>query len=787
MKKINFSSDWKILKENIILPHDAMLGAERHPDAASKAGGAYFEGGIYHYKKIFEVPENWRTKNVAIYFEGIYRNSKVLLNGIEVGGCRYGYTDFSVPLNENLVYGKKNILEVIADNSQTPNSRWYTGGGIYRPVWLLLGEEAHIKWQGVKITTKAIAPAVVEVKTEHTGEKVLVEILKDEQVIATAEGDICNITVPNARLWSDKEPNLYQCRVSLYNKGELVETVQEAFGIRQITYSNQGLFINGERTFLKGGCVHHDNGILGACSFAKSEWRRVKRLKDAGFNAIRSAHNPCSIEMLKACDYYGMYVMDELWDMWYKPKNKNDYGNDFMECYLYDIDAMVAKDYNHPSVIMYSIGNEVVEPAREKGLEVAKKIVERIKALDETRPTTGGFNLAMMQGEAMGKLDAFTGENGEEPEKVDTTRVQDAEVSNGSQKFNNMMNGVAGKMMNLGSRLSMVDKTTSPVLAVVDIAGYNYGSGRYTMEKKAHPERVVVGSETFPGDIAKNWRLVEKLPYLIGDFMWTAWDYLGEAGIGAWSYYKENSIGAEKPYPWLLADAGAFDILGNPNGEAFLASAVWDALENPMIAVRPVNRAGEVPKTSMWRSTNSIPSWSWKGCVGKEAVVEVYYKAHSIVLELNGKRIGKKRIKNCMAKFKTKYAEGTLTAIAYDKTGKELGRNLLSTAQNESLKIVAEETHVKVGDIVYVNIAIADAQGNVESNADRRVECTVVGGRLLGFGSANPRTEESFLTGSYSTYYGHAQAIILAEHVGTVSVTVKDEFGSAATEILVEE
>lgn len=349
-----------------------------------------------------------------------------------------------------------------------------------------------------------------------------------------------------------------------------------------------------------------------------------------------------------------------------------------------------------------------------------------------------------------------------------------------------MINTAFGKMMNVGTRLPMVDRTTTPVLALLDICGYNYGSGRYKLEKTQHPERVVVGSETFPGDIAKNWRMVKRLPYLVGDFMWTGWDYLGEAGIGAWNYRSEVGIGSEKPYPWLLGGSGAIDILGNPGGEMFFAAAVWDKLERPAISVRPVNHSDETPKTSMWRCTDSVPSWSWAGCEGKKAKVEVYFNAPVVELRLDGKMIGRKLTRNCCAKFTLPYQQGKLTAIAMDVHKKELCRSSLETARNYRLTVYAEESSIKAGDVVYVNVAIADEKGNVESNADRRVNISVEGGKLLGFGSANPRTEESYLSGSFTTFQGRAQAVILARQSGVITVTAADGTETASATVVVE-
>ena len=312
-------------------------------------------------------PEHWRDKTVLVEFEGVYKNCTVSLNGNPIGAHKYGYTTFTVVL-DGLRYGNENTLTVVADNSKLPNSRWYTGSGIYRPVWLYVGKSDGIAYRGVKITTLSVDPAVVRVETKTTSSPT-VEVVEGDTVIASGTGTVCELTIPGANLWSEKTPYLYTCRVKA---GE--DTVEEKFGIRQITWSKDGLFINGIETKLRGGCVHHDNGVVGAATYDESEWRRVRIMKEAGFNAIRSSHNPASRAMLEACDYYGVYMMDETFDMWYNRKTQFDYGNDFAECWREDVAEMVERDYNHPCVILYSIGNEVAEPFEKKGIETGKAL-----------------------------------------------------------------------------------------------------------------------------------------------------------------------------------------------------------------------------------------------------------------------------------------------------------------------------------------------------------------------------------------------------------------------------
>lgn len=774
MKSTAFNDNWKFRRleegqsgegktaQTVILPHDAMIHEQRRPDAEGGSAHGFFPGGVYLYEKTFTAPEEWRNQTVLFEFEGVYRNAEVSINGKAAGGRPYGYIPFTVCADGLLRYGEENTISVKADNSRLPNSRWYSGSGIYRPVNLIVGSKTHIAWQGVRISTLSCSPARIRVETEANGGSVTVEILDGNKRIASAQGASVELEIPDARLWSEETPALYTCRVTLTENGRIVDEATELFGIRKVEWGPKGLFINGRETLLRGGCIHHDNGILGAATFEKSEERRVRMLKEAGFNAIRSAHNPASRALLEACDRYGMYLMDETWDMWYSHKSRFDYASDFMENWKEDIRAMVERDYNHPSVILYSIGNEVSEPAQEKGVRLAGEMAAYLHSLDKNRAVTGGINLMIISRSAKGN-GVYKEEGGRDDEGKQKS------MGGMSSTMFNMITSMVGPGMNKGANGKKADAVTSPVLDVLDIAGYNYASGRYPLEGKAHPDRVVFGSETFPQDIYKNWQMVKRYPYLVGDFMWTAWDYLGEAGIGAWAYTADGKA-FDKPYPWMLADVGALDILGNPNGELFLAQAAWGLLKKPAIAVRPVSHPGVRPAKSVWRGTNAIPSWSWQGCEGNKAVVEVYADAAYengayAEISLNGKKLGRKKIKSCKAVFSIRYAPGTLTAVVYDASGRERGRSELHSATGQTqIRVIPEEKAVKAGEIVYVPVAVTGENGVTESNGDRCLHVSVEGGELLAFGSANPRTEERYDSGSFTTYYGQALAVIRAGH-----------------------
>ena len=752
MKKLCFNTGWTCNGAAVTLPHDAMIHERRKADNPSGSAQAYFPGGKYVYEKTFEKPD---AEHVLLQFEGVYQNAKVTINGKEAGGTEYGYLPFFVCADSLLVDGE-NTIRVECENVNQPDSRWYTGAGIYRPVWMWTGPKGGIEPEQIRVHTVSIDPATIHV---HTGnENAKIEILDGETVVATGNGCETDIAVPNAKLWSEDSPNLYTCKVTV--EGDEAVTT---FGIRVVTWDNKGFYINGKRTLLRGGCVHHDNGIVGAATYDEAEWRRVRILKDAGFNAIRSAHNPTSRAMLEACDYYGVYMMDESWDMWFHHKSKFDYATHWRKNYLSDLAAMVSRDYNHPSVVMYSIGNEVSEPAKDEGVEKTKEMVAFLKQADGTRPITGGFNLMIIANAKKGK-----GVYNEEGGRDDSA---DKKMQGMNSTMFNMITNLVGTGMNKSANGKAADEATAPCLDALDMAGYNYASGRYPMEGKCHPDRLIYGSETFPQDIAKNWAMVKQYPYLIGDFMWTAWDYIGEVGLGAWAYTKDGT-GFNKPYPWLLADTGAFDIVGTPNGEMFLAQAAWGLLQKPAIGVQPVNHPGMNPAKMAWRGTNAMASWAWQGCEGNKAVVEVFTDAAVIELLINGKSLGKKKVKECKATFKTKYQSGKIEAVAYDATGREVSRSFLESATGKtSICAVPEVEAARCGEVVYVNVAIVGENGVVESNADRKLTVTVEGGELLAFGSANPRTEERFDEGTYATYYGTALAAVRVNENTTVTVT----------------
>lgn len=757
-----FWSDSQTTHQVIDLPHDAMQTETRRADAPEGRHNGFYPGNVYHYEKRLSADRALLSKHVTLNFDGVYRNSRVYVNGQEAGGARYGYIPFSVTLDGLLQEGE-NVLRVDVDNSELPNSRWYSGAGIFRPVTLTVQEQDYI--ERVSVSTLSISPAKVLVQTSHRGGEVSVAIYDpDNNKVAESSGDSAEMEVPAALLWNADHPHLYTAVATLKKDGKVIEERQQRFGIREIRWNaEEGLLVNGESVLLRGGCLHHDNGVLGAAEYKDAAVRKLSIMKQYGFNAIRSSHNPASEILLEACDELGLYVMDELWDMWYITKTEFDYSRDFRDNYPQDIERLVAHDFNHPSVIMYSIGNEVGEPAFDEGIAMAKELTDRLHQLDNSRPVTAGINLMIVGLQRMG-----------------INLLQQSNSAMGpsgmtSEQYNQMMSASSEGMLSAVLR-PQIDEAASPVLDLLDIAGYNYGSKRYELEGEVHPGRVIVGSETFPHSLAENWTLVEKLPYLIGDFMWTAWDYIGEIGLGAWFYSDAPDFNA-KTYPWHLNGGGAIDLIGQPTAEALLAKAVWLKDGLPYVAVRPLEDKPLIK--AMWRGTDGVPSWSWRGQEGKTATVEVFTSSPGVKLYLNDQLVGEAEVKDYVATFEVPYEAGTLRAVT------AAGEQSLSSATGEvGISITPEKDGYRAGELIFLDIDLTGDNGVVESKADRELKVTCEGAELLGFGSQTLITEQTFQSGEYPTHYGCSLAVLRAKKPGKVTVTVTADGLSAATRTL---
>lgn len=779
MKRFDFNKGWLFQKDGSLevqevnLPHDAMLFEKRSRTNPAGGASAYFSGGRYSYKKKI-CTKDWQGKNMVLQCEGVYQNAKVYVNGKLAAERPYGYVNFYAELTLYLHDGE-NEIEIIADNADTPNSRYYSGAGIYREVHLLVGGDSYIKPNGIKITTEN--DNIVCVKTDFVGEgEAHVSVWDGDCLVAEADGADVKLTIPNAKTWDEYNPHLYCCKVSLLKGGEAVDEVTERFGIRSISWNGKGFFVNGKETLLRGACVHHDNGILGACSFRDAEYRRVRILKEAGFNAVRSSHNPASKAFLDACDEIGIYVMDETWDYWLIHKNPYDQAKESFESWWQeDIDSMIGIDFNHPSVIMYSIGNEISELGTAEGQILCEKIAKYVKAKDPTRVTTCGINLMLASMAAKGK-----GIYSNDKDKKNTNGSQTMDSMPTSAFYNVLMNKMGGIIDKMAATKG-ADKVCDAIAPFLDIPGYNYATSRYEKENKTRPEGCFVGSETLPKTLYRNWEKVKSIPNLIGDFIWTGWDYLGETGLGTIRYLHKKT--KENAYPGLpiLSGSGVIDICGHPQAEVGWNKIIWGLQSKPVIGVNPPMFGDYNRAMSMWRNTDAVESWSWEGCEGSKTEIVVYADAERAVLILNGKEIGSKKVKECKAVFKNvTYMPGILETVTLDQNGKETGRaTLKSAAKDTMIRLSADKNTLYANgqDLCFIELNLSDRNGIIKSGVDRNIQVEVSGdASLQGFGSAVPNTENSFHSGIYRTYYGRALIAVRAGYqAGEATVKVRGE------------
>ena len=768
----------------VTLPHDAMLAEPRTALSAGGTNTGWYEGYDYEYQRTLTVPENELADTHILEFEGVYHNAEVWLNGQKAAFRPYGYTNFYVDYAPYLHSGE-NELRVIARNADQPNSRWYSGAGIYRPVQLWTARGAHIALNGVKICTLSLDPAIVEVRVKTTAPGT-VRLMVDDLPAMQQESDgeaVFTLPLDNARLWTPETPNLYTCRVNFAD-----DEVTETFGVRKVEWGTDGFLLNGKRYIIQGACIHHDNGLLGAVCDPDAVARKVRLLKENGYNAIRSAHNPCSKALLTECDRQGMLVMDEYIDHWYIHKTEHDYVDYFNDWWRQDLTDMVEKDYNHPCVVLYSTGNEVSETAQKRGIALTKEMTDFLHGLDDSRPVTCGVNIFFNFLSSIG-FGVYSDEKAKkEAERAEKAKQRGEKTAKkkavGSQFFNNLAGLLGDEFMKRGATLHGCDVKTRDAFANMDIAGYNYGIYRYKHDLKKYPQRLILGSETFCNDAYKFRELAKQEPRLVGDFVWAGMDYLGEVMVGSWEYadYAETFDGGPG---WVSAGSGRIDLTGKPLGEALYTRVALEADNGPYIAVCPVNHTGDRHSPSAWKMTNAMPSWSWTGCEERKANVEVYARAARVELVLNGHTVGSKTLKNdCLAKFSIPYESGTLEAVSYDAADHEIGRCKLQSADGTTrLTLDAEEPAAKPGHLCYVRLRYTDENGITKPLARGNIQVQVRGGTLVGLGSACPFNKHSYLASETDTYYGEALAIVRMGDGDAMTIAASD--GEYSAELIV--
>ncbi|HEY5055794.1 MAG TPA: sugar-binding domain-containing protein [Acidobacteriaceae bacterium] len=718
---------------------------DRYESAGGNATG-WTVGGVGWYRKTFARPENVAAGGkVELRFEGVYMNSDVWINGVHLGNHPYGYTEFAYDLTSHLKDGE-NAVAIRANNSGR-NSRWYSGSGIYRKVWLNSSGELRVPHYGVSITTPEVAAdrALVNVAVTiesgaATTRHAAVWVRLMDGTTAVAEGNravivqsgasqmaMCALQVRNPRLWSPNDPQLYRAEVAIVADGKVADSTSLTVGVRKVEIDAvNGLRINGESFKMRGGCVHHDNGPLGSACIPRAEERRVEKLKANGYNAIRTSHNPPSRDFLDACDRLGMMVMDEAFDCWEIAKNPDDYHLYFDEWWKRDLESMVLRDRNHPSVVLWSIGNEIDERAVPRGVELGTQMRDYVHQLEPTRKVTAAIS---------GPWD----------------------------------------------HPNLTWEDMQPAFAYLDVGGYNYKLSQYEPDHAKYPERVIVGTETFPAEVYKDWQVIDRSSWVIGDFVWTAIDYMGEAGTGRTSIRNgERRPGAGGPAasgaPWFNAYCGDIDLVGNKKAASYFRDVVWRRSAIEMAVQRPLPK-GYTEAPAQWGWSDELRSWTWPGYEGALLAVRVYTRAGQVKLLLNGKEVGSKGLTEqdgAKAEFIVPYAPGELKAVAY-QDGREVASIVFATAgAAHSLVLTADRPKLKASrdDLSYIMAMVVDQAGRPVPDAVVPVTFTIRGvGEIAAVGNGNPKDLSSFRQPHKETFHGQCVVVVRPNGgAGTVEV-----------------
>ena len=756
--KTLFDSGWQFTRNgktfNVDLPHDWDIYEAPDPTTgATGTGGGWYPGGKGEYRKTFKTPQ---ADVVKLHFEGVYQKAEVFVNGQKAGQHAYGYTPFTVDVTPFLYKDKReNEVVVKVNNSEQPNCRWYSGSGIYRHVWLQTMPALHIAENGVFVTThevsedRAIVGVEVTVANESDRNRNAMVIVGGGQLMVSVPARqtktvSTSYVVRNPHLWSIDDPYLYETKVGLKEAGNIIGEQCVKFGIRSFTYdAEKGFVLNGKPFLINGACVHHDDGMLGAMAFDAAEIRKVKLMKEAGFNLIRTSHNPTTRAFLDACDSLGMLVIGEAFDGWRTAKNPYDYSTLIDSCYREDIHAMVQRDRNHPSIICWRIGNEVIERKDIRVVSTAKKLKQAILEMDDTRPVT----------EALCAWDS------------------DWEIYD-------------------------------PHFDVLDIGGYNYMIHKHQEDHARNPQRVMLQTESYPRDAFKNWKLVQEYPYVIGDIVWTGLDYLGESGIGRY-YYEgerpgEHYVDGGQP-DWHGAYCGDVDITGWRKPISHYREMLWKGLTpsspglsqgegSVYLAVRePDGYRGKIHQTA-WSVWPTWESWNWSGWEGKPVEVEVYTKAPEVKLYLNDKLVGTKAVglnTEYKAVFTIPYEPGTLRAEAGGKGA------ILCTAGEPACLRLTPDRSVMIADgqdLTFITVEIVDKDGNVCPDAAIPCEAIVKGqGCLLSFVSADLKDREPYTSPKVTTWKGRALLVVRStEKKGNAQISIKSTLPTASTTIKVK-
>jgi len=740
----------------IDLPHDWSIEGAPNRQNPSGAEGGYFPTGIGWYRKKFAAPASWKEKEVTLLFEGVYRNAEVYINGRSMGVHPYGFTPFYFDITPWLDWQKENCIAVRVDNSQQPNCRWYTGSGIYRHVRILVKDPTHIDPWSVAITTPDVASnkAIVNIEallkndSAVSGNLVLSTVILDPHGKPVARDSMSlrlkpkeehhlSRTIPVAAplLWSVDSPHLYQASLTLTRNGKRLDRYISTFGIRTIAFSPEnGFQLNGKSIKLYGGCVHHDNGCIGAVACDRAEERKIALLKAAGFNAVRTSHNPPSIALLDACDRQGLLVIDEAFDGWREAKKPYDYTLFFDNWWRRDLSSMVLRDRNHPSIIIWSIGNEILERKSPDAVKTARNLVSLVHQYDTTRPVTSA-------------------------------------------------------MTTWDKEWTMFD----PLFAAQDIGGYNYQLFRAPSDHQRVPSRVIVQTESYPKDAFANWKLIRHNNYIIGDFVWTAMDYFGESGIGRNIYPGEpdKEFYETDLFPWHGSDCGDIDITGYRKTISHYRNILNNNTEKLYMAVREPKPANGAIKESLWSVYPSRDSWSWPGREGQDMQVDIYSKYPTLRLYLNDSLLGERSCTETdeyKVSFTVPYSAGTLKAVGSGPDNTADSAVLRTSAGPRTIKLTADRTALLADgqDLSYIQVEITDTHGTIDPNADHRLHINVNGPALLaGIANADMQDLDTYAGNSRKTWHGRALVVLRSTHqAGKITLTVSSPGLETATTVL---
>ncbi len=778
MIKKRISADW-LLSVNggeykkIDLPNDFAITQPRSADARGGARNGFFNGGIGSYVKYMTLTSD---NHYVLDVDGAYMCAHINVNEHQVAFHPHGYTPFLVDITDKIRPDALNKIKITTNDMQC-STRWYSGAGIYRDVFLWTGGDVRIQPWDIFIKT-------VEANEKWAKIAVAYTVTSDIDTTVTLHSEIGNgiaaknialevkagipletkffFDVENPRLWSIDSPALYTLKTVIIAEDDgIIDESVNRFGIRDISFDTlRGFMLNGKQMKLKGGCIHHDHGALGAASFTAAEERKIKKLKSAGYNAIRTAHYPPSLALLEACDRLGVLVMDEAFDTWNVQKSSCDYHLWFADWCKRDISYMVKRDRNHPCVISYSIGNEILErDGSSDGAKWAAILADEVRKYDTSRPVTSGVCGTWNKTESI-----------DPPEYRDYLK----------DKY--------GIQEDKSTDAKWAD-LTAPYFAPLDIHGYNYLWDRIEEDAKRFPNRIFWQSESHALKFYDSWSTVLRNNNFIGDFTWTAYDNLGEAGTGRSCWARDGFIPSISlaTYPWRSCYQGDFDLCGFRRPQSYFREAVWSGNTEPRIFTTHPEHTGECFSGTGWHWYDVHETWNFDDkYLGRPVKCEAYTDAEKIEWYLNGEKFAESVPEKAIATALIPYVRGEVTAVAYKNETECARYTLRSTEKATCLKITAEDERIVCDnrDIAFFAITVTDKDGNTVTDGAYKINCSVTGGELLCLYSGDPCNEDDYPSMVCHTFEGHALAAVRTNKTGTVNVTVySDTLASDSTSI----